>query len=236
MTLVSVALPAYNESNIIAESARTIVDCLKTWYGDNEWELIIVDNGSTDSTFDIALSLSRILPNVVPLRIDQKGVGAALKAAWGIAKGNVIAYTDADLPFRLENLRDVINNTVGTTDITIGSRHMRGGYYKTSALRFLLSHAYILWLNLLFDCRISDNCGIRSLKKEAYVRMLPFLKSDGWFFGTEVIVAARRLRLVLEEVPVHCHNNDARPSSVNILAIILSHVKLTLLLRLRATH
>ncbi len=233
MARVSVALPAYNESRIIANSIRKMVGSLTSWYGDNEWELIVVDNGSTDDTFEIASSLSRTLPNVVPIRIEQRGLGAALRAGWGAANGDVLAYVDSDLPFRMENVADIINKTINDSDVTIGSRHMQGGLYQTTTLRSFLSNVFIRWVNLLYGCNISDSSGIKGLKKEAFLRLLPMLKDNEWFFGIELIVGARKLGLKVKEVPVQVCNNNSRPSSVRIFNTAVMSLERSLLLKLR---
>jgi glycosyltransferase involved in cell wall biosynthesis len=197
--------------------------------------MIIADNKSTDETYATVLSLLGRLGDdrIHAMRVERKGVGVALRTAWTHSTGQVLSYLDADLPFRLDNLKSVIDSAIQGSDMVLGSRYMKGGVYGTSSLRRFLSRAYVLWVNVLFHCGVTDNCGIRCVRRNAFFKMITYLENDDWFFGTEMLVFARNLAMIVQEVPVQCVNNTSRPSSVRLFHTILDFVRLSLTLRIR---
>jgi len=231
---ISLVLPVFNEAAIIDKSVRTIAEFLDRTYGSLRWELIVADNKSTDGTYQKALATIRSLGDsrIRAIYVKRRGVGAALRSGWSQSTGDVLAYVDADLPFRLSGLRAVIDTAMLGPDVVIGSRYAPGGEYETTRLRRFLSRSWIHWLNLLFACEVTDNCGIRSIKRSAFLKLLPSFWSEGWFFGAELIVLARRASLRLVEVPVQCVNNRSRPSSVRLFSTILGFLRLSLTLRI----
>jgi len=235
MNKISLVVPVFNEAAIVDKSIRKIAEFLEKNYSSFQWELIVADNKSTDETYQMAVRTIRELGDerIRVIYIERKGVGAALRAGWSQSTGDVLAYVDADLPFRLSNLQAVINGAMLDSDVVIGSRYAPGGLYETTRLRRLLSRSWVYWINLLFRCKVTDNCGIRSIKRSAFIQLLPLLSSDGWFFGAELIVMARKASLRLVEVPVQCLSNDSRPSSVRLISTIFLFLTLSLTLRIR---
>jgi glycosyltransferase involved in cell wall biosynthesis len=231
--LISVALPVRNESGLVQRNVRLVAELLDSSYERDQWELLVIDNQSTDDTFEKVVQLMSELPNLRPIRVPRKGVGIALITGWSVARGDALVYTDADLPFNLQDLKHIIDATMNWPGLVIGSRYAKGGSYKTSKLRRFLSISYIRWTNLLFNYNVSDNCGIKGIRKKDFLQVLPFIHSEDWFFGTEIIVACRMLNVEVKEVPVRCEDNDKRPSNVRVFATILKFIQLSLMLRIR---
>ncbi len=235
MPSVSVVLPVFNEAPIVDKSIRTIAGFLGESYGSLGWELIIADNKSTDGTYERALTTIQEIGDdrIHALRVERQGVGIALRTAWSQSTGDILAYVDADLPFRISDLGTVINAAMSGPDVVIGSRYTKGGRYETTLVRRVLSRTWIYWINLLFRCGISDNCGIRSIKRNAFLKLRPLFSSDGWFFGAELIILARKGSLRLVEVPVQCMNNRSRASNVRVFSTIALFLRQSLTLRIR---
>ena len=105
--------------------------------------ITIADNASTDQTAALARQLSEELPGVSLLRIEQRGRGHALRAAWSTSEAEVVAYMDVDLSTDLAALGPLVRPLLrGEADLAIGSRLMPGSDVERSIRRELISRAY----------------------------------------------------------------------------------------------
>ena len=141
---ISVCIPMYNESAIIADTAKTLVAALEDRFGE-DYELLFSDDGSTDGSGTIVRDLQ--LPRVRVVGYEQnRGTGCAVRTAMLEAKGDYVLFTDADLAYGT----DVIGRAVKTfeanpgSDLVIGSRNLgKDGYEGYTFLRKIASKTYI---------------------------------------------------------------------------------------------
>ena len=229
---ISVVLPVYNEEEILERSVKTLVDFASARF-DSRWELVIADNFSTDRTSEIGRDLEKRYDRVRYVRIDQKGVGAALKGAWGASSSDILSYIDADLPFPLETLCELCGEVEKGYDIAIGSRYVRGGNYEINLPRKILSRIFRCWIRVLFSVNFHDSCGIRAMKRDVCHRLLPQLQNDDWFFGDELLIRAARSGYMIKEVPVSAFYDQSRKSKVRIMKTIVNYIKVSILFRCR---
>jgi glycosyltransferase involved in cell wall biosynthesis len=207
---------------------------MNEYYSQQQWAVTVAVNGSSDQTSTISKKVAEEFPGKVQvIDLDEKGLGAAVREAWRDSTSDILAYVDADLPFRLTNLKQVLDAFDLGADVVVGSRHIKGGIYATSALRRFLSRMYLLWTNLLFNCRVTDNCGLKAVRRSSFRKLLPWITDNEWFFGTQLLVRSRALRLKLVEIPVQCKADNSRPSSVRLFSTILAYLRLTLTLRIK---
>ncbi len=212
---VDIALPIYNESACLEWSVRSLRSYLDDRF---PWRSVItiVDNASTDDSWEIASGLALDLPGVRALHLDAKGRGRALRAAWAASDADVVAYMDVDLSTGLDGLLPLIAPLVsGHADVAIGSRLAHGARVFRGPKRESISRLYNLILRVALGCRFSDaQCGFKAMRADDARTVLPMVADNEWFFDTELLVVAERAGLRVHEVPVDWA--DDPDSSVDI--------------------
>jgi glycosyltransferase involved in cell wall biosynthesis len=200
---VEIMVPVYNEAAQLAERITALRRFLDTSFPVRAL-VTIVDNASTDATFEVATALAATTPGVAAMHLPRKGRGYALRQSWSTSTAPVVAYMDVDLSTSLEALLPLVAPLLsGHRDVMIGSRLARGAHVVRGPKRELISRAYNLLLKLTLRGRFSDaQCGFKALRREAAERLLPLIEDDEWFFDTELLVTAERLGLRIGEVPV----------------------------------
>ncbi len=134
------------------------------------------------------------------------------------ATGQVIAFTDADLPFRLTALRegyDLLER--GNCEIVFGSRHMTQSAHvaKRNLKRRLASRAFYGVVKCLVSTDVTDTqCGLKMFTRRAAVEVFSQATVNGFAFDTEVVLLARRLRLAHRCLPVTLINEEASTVSL----------------------
>ncbi len=200
--VVDIAIPVYNEERVLASSVRR----LRRYLDENlPWPAIvtIVDNASTDSTPDVAEVLAGELPGVRAMRIDVRGRGRALRAAWEQSHATVVAYMDVDLSTSLDALLPLLAPLVsGHSDVAIGSRLAHGARVVRGPKREVISRGYNLLLHALLGSGFSDaQCGFKAMRAEVARVLLP-AGDNSWFFDTELLVLAEERAMRVHEVAV----------------------------------
>ena len=184
--VVEVVVPVYNEQEVLAHSISELCAYLHR-HLPLRWRVVIVDNASTDATWDLAQDLADTLPGVRALHLDQKGRGRALKAAWSGSTADVVAYMDVDLSTNLHSFLPLIAPLLsGHSQVAIGNRLMKGSRTTRQWKREALSRGY----NLLI------------LRADVARQLLPHVEDTGWFFDTELLLLADRAGHRIYEVPV----------------------------------
>src|SRR3989344_1687658 len=92
-----IAIPAYNEAALLARNVERLLAFCQEQLQDWQWQIVIVDNGSTDAAGAIADSLARRFPAVSVRRVALPGKGGAIRAGWLAATADVYCFMDADL-------------------------------------------------------------------------------------------------------------------------------------------
>jgi putative flippase GtrA len=200
---VEIVVPVHDEERTLALSIRRLHRFLSTQFPFS-WRIVIADNASTDVTPDIAALLSRELPSVSWLRLERKGRGRALRAAWSRSDARVVCYMDVDLSTDLRALLPLVAPLLsGHSDLAIGTRLAHGARVVRGPKRELISRAYNRLLHLALRARFSDaQCGFKAVRRNALEDLLPAVRDDAWFFDTELLVLAQRRGLRIHEVPV----------------------------------
>jgi putative flippase GtrA len=200
---VDVVVPVYNEQAALEDSVRRLHAFL-TEHFPFSWRIVVADNASTDGTPFVAAALAAELEGVAHLRLDRKGRGLALRAAWTRSEARVVAYMDVDLSTDLRGLLPLVAPLLsGHSDVAIGSRLARGAHVVRGPKREVISRTYNKILQTTLRVRFTDaQCGFKAVTREAAALLLPQIRDDGWFFDTELLVLAGREGLRVHEVPV----------------------------------
>jgi len=200
---IDIVIPVYNEQADLARSVRRLRSYLDERFPFTA-RVTIADNASTDETWAIAQRLAAELPGVVALHLAEKGRGRALRTAWTQSDAEVVAYMDVDLSTDLDALLPLVAPLLsGHSDVAIGSRLSPGSRVTRGAKREFISRSYNLLLRGVLRARFRDaQCGFKATRADVARQLLPSVADQGWFFDTELLIAAQRAGMRIHEVPV----------------------------------
>ncbi|MFC4910688.1 glycosyltransferase [Actinomadura gamaensis] len=202
-TVVEIVIPVLNEERALEGGVRTLHAYLDEWFPWT-WRITVVDNGSTDRTSEIGDALAAELPGVQMRRLDVRGKGAAVKAAWRASDAAVVAYMDVDLSTDLGALLPLVAPLVsGHSDLAIGTRLGRGARIRRGLRREAVSRCYNGLLRIGFGARFTDAaCGFKAARADVAGRLTARIGDDDWFFDTEMLLLAEFNGLRVHEVAV----------------------------------
>jgi dolichyl-phosphate beta-glucosyltransferase len=211
--LLSVVIPAYNESNRLEKTVHSIWRYLDR--ADVPFEIIVVDDGSADDTAAIAQRLADQLGRLRLVRLPVNcGKGAAVKAGMLAAVGELVLFTDADESTSIEQLPLLLSPLRHGFDVAMGSRGTRGSAIVRSQgrLRQTLGKAWGLLSKILVVRGYGDSqCGFKCFRRAAVDAIFPRLTSPTVLFDLEVLLIAGRAGMRVAEVPVTwVHDPDTR--------------------------
>lgn len=200
---VDIVIPVLNEERALPGCVRTLTAFLDRGFP-LPWRVTIVDNGSTDATWPVAAALAREHEQVHARRLDVRGRGAALRAAWRDSPADIVAYMDVDLSTDLGALFPLVASVAsGHSEIALGSRLAHGARTQRTLRREIVSRAYNLLLRYGFGARFSDaQCGFKAARADVVRPLMAKVEDDSWFFDTELLLLAEHNGLRVHEVPV----------------------------------
>ena len=208
---LSIVIPVHNEERRLPDALERIHSFLKDQ--SYESEIIVVENGSTDHTFQIARRASTSIPNLTVIQETQRGKGLAVRSGMLAARGTYRFFADVDLSMPIEEVNKFIPPQLPRMDISIGSREAPGSVrYDEPAYRHLTGRVFntiVRWMALpgLQDTQ----CGFKCFRGEVAERVFPLQTMTGWSFDVEVLFIARRLGYQIIEVPINWYfNPDSR--------------------------
>lgn len=222
--LVEITVPVFNEEAIL-EASISELHAYLTASLPFAWRIVIADNASTDSTAAIASDLAARYGEVRVLRLEEKGRGRALRAAWLGSDADIVGYVDADLSTGLTGLLPLVAPLIsGHSDLAIGSRLSAGSIVARGPKREVISRFYNLILRLVFAVRFRDaQCGFKAVRATIAKRLVPAVVDEEWFFDTEMLLLAEHNGLRVHEVPVDWV--DDPKSSVSIASTAMGDLR-----------
>jgi glycosyltransferase involved in cell wall biosynthesis len=197
---LSIVVPAFNEARRLPWSLPTLADLVRA----EQAELIVVDDGSTDGTADVATRLLRGLPGASVVSLPRhRGKGAAVRSGVARASGSVIAYMDADLAADVEGLPRLVAALDGA-HVSVGSRTAPGSVVTGMDMRRVaLERGFNALTRALTDLRIHDTqCGFKAFRAGAAKLLFHLSQEDGLAFDVELLTLAERIGYAVAEVPV----------------------------------
>lgn len=222
--LVDVIIPVYNEEQDLAASVLRLDSFLARTFP-YDYRVVVVDNASTDQTYEIAQRLATRHAKVRAVHLDAKGRGRALRQVWLASDADVVAYMDVDLSTDLKALLPLVAPLLsGHSDLAIGSRLTRGSRVVRGPKREFISRSYNLILKTILGASFSDaQCGFKAMRRDVADQLLPLVEDNNWFFDTELLVLAQRAGLRIHEVPVDWVDDPG--TTVNIVATATEDLK-----------
>ncbi|MFZ4631914.1 MAG: glycosyltransferase [Patescibacteria group bacterium] len=203
--LIDFCLPVKDEEKILEANAIKIYNYLNSQKLDYDWRIVIIVNGSTDDSYQIAQDLeSKYGKYFKAINIVNRGKGLALKEYFKDSEADILSFMDIDLAVSLEDLPNLINPIIkNESDLVIGSRLLPDSRINRSNLREFGSRSYNRLSRALFKHNLTDlQCGFKAFKKEVYHSLRHLLRDDKWFFDTEFVLLSRHFGYRVKEIPV----------------------------------
>jgi glycosyltransferase involved in cell wall biosynthesis len=225
---IEITIPVLNEEETLKIQVDKVLsflnkECLQ--YGDIS--IVIADNGSNDQTQIIANELESQNQKVRYLRLEQRGVGLALKASWLSSSADIVGYMDLDLATDLKHLHQVFTAILHDKyDFVAGTRLAKKSIVVgRTPLRNFTSKVFNKILNFKFNGNFTDGmCGFKFLRREILDDLINSgADNDGWFFSTELLVIADYKNYKLLDLPVVW--TDDPNSKVKILKLAIEYLK-----------
>ena len=211
---LTVIIPAYNEEKRLPWTLAQLAVFLSEWGID--YRILVVDDGSSDRTAALTRDLG---PRCSTLRLTpQGGKGRAVRTAMLRATGRVLAFTDADLPFKLTALRQGyqwINE--GGYEVVFGARDIEGAenLARRRLLRRMATFTFREIVRRMISSQITDTqCGLKLFSRRAALEIFARATIDGFAFDAEVVMLTDRLGLPFRRVPVTLVNEFASTLSL----------------------
>jgi len=194
---LSVVIPIHNEASYLPgalAALRPQLDALGERY-----EVILAENGSTDSTARVAADLAAVDPAVRMLSLPEPNYGAAMRAGFREAAGRWVVNFDIDY-FSGEFLRAALA-LAGSADLVLASKRAPGADDRRTRLRRLGTRGFNLLLRLLFLSRVTDTHGMKMVSRPVVEEIVPLVRSTLDLFDTELVIRAERAGYRIAEVP-----------------------------------
>lgn len=201
---ISILIPAFNEEDNILNTINETIKVLETI--NNNYEIIIIDDGSSDNTYDIVsenilnfkhkVRIERYVPNM--------GKGYAVKYGANFIKGRYVLFLDADLdlhPDQIINFLRLMND--GEADVISGSKMHKNSVLDYPKIRKFYSLLYYILIKILFGLPVKDTqTGIKLFKVEAFKKAISKIVIKRYAFDLELLVVLHKAGYKIKECPV----------------------------------
>lgn len=201
---ISVIIPVFNEVNRVGQTIIRVDEYLKR--KNYQYEIIVVNDGSTDGTDGLLKDLKNIIKNLKIIEFStNQGKGAAIKEGMLLANGEVALFMDADSSTDITEIDKLLPFIMDGYNVVVGSRHIHGAIKKVkqSLIREFLGWLYRLFVRLLIKTDITDTQnGFKVFSRQASKEIFNEIKIKGWGFDVEVFLIAKKMKYRVKEVPI----------------------------------
>jgi len=208
---ISIIIPGFNEEKRIQKSLHTLFDyCVQRF---SHFEILFIDDGSTDQTRHIVKRLSLKKSQIQYLGYSKNcGKGYAIRLGLKHAKGKYIFFTDADLPYDPQFLSDAIEIFEQTAcDLISGNRHLKQSRDDAglNLKRIWASRIFSMLVHTLLGIEVTDTqCGIKGFSRACAKQIIQLSHINGYAFDVEIFIMARHCQWHVELLPVVLVNNQ----------------------------
>ena len=218
---VSIILPALNEEKNI----KPLIEEIRNYFSNStiNYEIIIVDDGSTDSTGEIADSLSEEDNRIRVIHHNGNlGYGKAIRDGFDAGKYDCLFYTDADRQFRINDI-DLFLTAMNCNDydMVVGYRQDR----QDNIMRKFLSWSFNRVICMMFSIQSRDiDCAFKMIRKDSYNRLN--LSSDDFLIDMEMLAKASLKMMHVTEIPVKHYPRAEGESTVSLVKTLTNLLKI----------
>jgi dolichyl-phosphate beta-glucosyltransferase len=214
---ISVVIPAYNEADTLPAHLARLLPLLEQ-IAEKEWEVLVVDDGSTDGMADVVEALG-LAPRVRVLRAPaNRGKGAAIRLGVAATAGDMVLTCDADMATPPEMLQAFVAALRSGADIAIGNRRCPAARIERRQpwFRQKLGEGYLRLCRWLTGVKLDDyNCGFKLFRGTVVREIMAMTTTDGWAIDMESLALAARRKYRIAELPVVWR--DGERTSVRLL-------------------
>jgi dolichyl-phosphate beta-glucosyltransferase len=205
-TFLSIIIPAHNEENRLPDTLEQILSYLDEQNFTSE--VIVVENGSTDSTLATAKKFAEKHERVRVIQ-SERGKGAAVKQGMLEAKGEYRFMCDADLSMPVDEISKFLPAALGDFDIAIASREAKGAVrYNEPPYRHLGGRGINFLIQVLILPGLNDTqCGFKCFRADVAETIFNLQTLHGWSFDIEILYIARQHGYDIQEIPIHWYHD-----------------------------
>ena len=204
---LSIIIPAHNEESRLPGTLEQVLHFL----GGQpfESEVIVVENGSADRTFEIAQEFAERHANLRVIQNDWRGKGLAVQRGIKEARGEYLFLCDADLSMPIEEVGKFLPPQLSRVDIAIASREAPGAVrYNEPYYRHFTGRVFNTLIRWLVLPKLQDTqCGFKCLRADVARDIFRYQTLTGWAFDVELLYIARRHGYAVVEIPIHWYFN-----------------------------
>ena len=213
--LISIIIPIYNEE-------KTIRDVIERIPNHQQYEILLVDDGSTDNSLEKVQEISNREIKIIKHQ-NNKGYGVAVLSGFKHAAGDIIITMDSDGQHNPEEItaliKPIINNQA---DIVVGSRYLGNCHYKNPLYARVGAYFINIFLNMLFLQKVYDNqCGFRAFSNRSF-KIFKNLRQTKYGFCTETLFEAIYNKLRVCEIPINVNIRKYGKSNIDLVKLLIS--------------
>jgi glycosyltransferase AglD len=199
---VTAIIPVFNDRQSLEVALPVSLETLAKITDD--FEIIVAEDGSTDGSAEYVREFEKKNSKIRLFHSDTRlGRGTALNRAIREAKGSVVCYYDVDLATDMQHLPELVAAIKNGADIATGSRLLPKSDIKRTEGREIASRSYNFLVRTILGSRLFDHqCGFKAFKKATILPVLPTIRSNHWFWDTELLVRAQKAGFTVTEFPV----------------------------------
>jgi len=199
---LSIIIPAYNEAARLPGTLEQVDAFLSRQPFTSE--ILVIENGSSDGTFEIARAMENKISNLNVIHEDIRGKGWAVRQGMLAAAGDFRFICDADLSMPIEELLRFLPPLLEEMPIAIASREAPGAVrYNEPEFRHLVGRAFNLVVRLLILKGLNDTqCGFKCFRADVAEKIFPLVTIKGWTFDVEALFIARKTGYTIIEIPI----------------------------------
>ena len=211
--MISVVIPVYNEATCLAENVQQFADLLSQ-ISKNDWEIILVNDGSTDSTESVMAKLAEDQHVRGIAHSENQGKGAAVRTGVLATQGDLVLFCDADMSTAPECLGLFLASLESGSDIAVGNRKSQDSVIEAwqPPLRTWLGLRFTWLTNWCLGLSLSDyTCGFKLFRGPVARELFELTESSAWAFDVEVLARASKKNYRIAQIPVRWrHVADTR--------------------------
>jgi dolichyl-phosphate beta-glucosyltransferase len=211
---ISLVIPAHNEESRLPGTLEQLFAFLKKQ--SFSAEVIVVENGSSDRTFEIAQNYAKQHSNLRVIQNDWRGKGLAIQRGVKEALGEYVFLCDADLSMPIEEISKFLPPQLQHVDIAIASREAPGAVrYNEPYYRHFTGRVFNTLIRWIVLPGLQDTqCGFKCLRAQVARDIFRYQTLTGWAFDVELLFIARRHGYSIVEIPIDWYFNADSKISV----------------------
>ena len=201
---LSMVIPVYNEACVLEAGLEGIITGLSTKFSFGDYEVVLVENGSTDGTRQLINQLAsakKYATTVSFYTTNEKGLGLAYKKGIELARFNNVLLSAIDLPFGFSDVNQVLSCKT-LPDLIFFSKAHRDSVVKREFSRTASSFVLNKLLRLFFSIQVGDTQGTVYLNRYKASKVIDYANDPGLFFTAQLGIYATKGGLEIEELPI----------------------------------